>query len=78
MWIEVFELTAEQEEDESYELTNCNVMSRFFFTIDSFGKYKDYDGLEYVSFYSCGIEWISILKLDEFTELYINKKNGKK
>ena len=73
MWIEVFELTAEQEEQDWYDLAECNIVSRFFLTMDSFSKYTDVNGYEYVSFYSGGCEWISILKLDEFLELYINK-----
>ena len=74
MWIEVFELTAEQEEQDWYDLAECNIVSRYFLTMDSFAKYVDANGFEYVSFYSGGCEWISILKMDEFLESYINKK----
>lgn len=73
MWIEVWELTAKQEEEEFYNLTECNIVSRFFFNIDNFAKYIDYDGFEYTSFYSGGTEWISILKLDEFIKLHLTK-----
>jgi hypothetical protein len=40
-------------------------------SIDSFGKYIDYDGLEYTSFYSGGMEFISMLTYDEFKDMII-------
>ena len=73
MWIEFFELTAKQEEEEIFILTECNVVERFFFTIDNFAPYIDYDGLEYTSFYSGGTEWISWLSCKEFQQKYLNK-----
>jgi hypothetical protein len=42
--------------------------------MDSFAPYTDYDGLEYTSFYSGGMEWISWLSIDEFVENYIKPK----
>jgi hypothetical protein len=74
MWIEVFELTQKQEEEDFYSLTDCNVVKRYFLTMDSFAPYTDYDGLEYTSFYSGGMEWISWLSLQEFMDIYINPK----
>lgn len=74
MWIEVFELTAKQEEEDFYTLHESNVVSRYFLKMDNFAKYIDYDGTEYVSFYSGGHEWISILTLDQFITQYINPK----
>jgi hypothetical protein len=73
MWIEVWELTAKQEEEDWYDLADCKIVSRFFFSIDNFAKYIDYDGTEYVSFYNGGMEWISILTLKQFIENYILK-----
>ena len=74
MWIEVFELTAKQEEEDMYNLQECNIVSRYFLKMDNFAKYIDYDGTEYVSFYSGGMEWISILTLQQFIDSYINPK----
>lgn len=74
MWIEVFELTPEQEEEEFYSLKDCNVVRRYFLRMDNFAPYVDSDGLEYVSFYSGGMEWISWLSLNEFMKEYINPK----
>jgi len=73
MWIEVFELTAEQEEQDVYSLNRCNVVERYFFSIDNFAPYIDYDGVEYTSFYSGGTEWISWLSCKEFMKKYLNK-----
>lgn len=78
MWIEVFELTEKQKDEDFFNLIECNIVSRFFFTIDNFAKYIDYDGLEYTSFYSGGIEWISILKLDEFIKLHMSNEQKTK
>jgi len=75
MWIEVFELTAEQEEQDWYDLAECNIVSRYFLKMDSFAKYLDCNGIEYVSFYSGGVEWISILTLKQFMDSYINPKH---
>lgn len=72
MWIEVFELSPKQEDEDNYILHECNVVSRYFLKMDNFAKYIDYDGTEYVSFYSGGMEWISILTLDQFIKQYIN------
>lgn len=74
MWIEVFELTPKQEEEDYYTLTECHVARRYFLTMDSFAPYTDSDGLEYTSFYSGGMEWISWLSIDEFLETYIKPK----
>ena len=84
--LDVFQLTNKQiddEEENGYYMRDCDLTPRVFITIDNFGKYIDYDGLEYTSFYSGGMEWISMLTYEEFKSTiieYYNKLNneGKK
>lgn len=84
--LDVFQLTNKQiddEEENGYYMRDCDLTPRVFITIDNFGRYIDYDGLEYTSFYSGGMEWISMLTYEEFKSTiieYYNKLNneGKK
>ena len=84
--LDVFQLTNKQiddEEENGYYMRDCDLTPRVFIIIDNFGKYIDYDGLEYTSFYSGGMEWISMLTYEEFKSTiieYYNKLNneGKK
>jgi len=52
--LDIFQLTDAQleNEDEGYVMSECDIAPRLFIHIDSFGKYIDYDGLEYTSIYS--------------------------
>lgn len=80
--LDVFQLTNKQiddEEENGYYMRDCDLTPRVFITIDNFGKYIDYDGLEYTSFYSGGMEWISMLTYEEFKSTiieYYNKLNN--
>lgn len=84
--LDVFQLTNKQiddEEENGYYMRDCDLTPRVFISIDNFGRYIDYDGLEYTSFYSGGMEWISMLTYEEFKSTiieYHNKLNneGKK
>ena len=84
--LDVFQLTNKQiddEEENGYYMRDCDLTPRVFISIDNFGRYIDYDGLEYTSFYSGGMEWISMLTYEEFKSTiieYYNKLNneGKK
>lgn len=84
--LDVFQLTNKQiddEEENGYYMRDCDLTPRVFISIDNFGRYIDYDGLEYTSFYSGGMEWISMLTYEEFKTTiieYYNKLNneGKK
>ena len=79
--LDVFQLTNNQidqeDEGEGYYMKDCDITPRVFMSIDSFGKYIDYDGLEYTSFYSGGMEFISMLTYDEFKDMIIryNQQN---
>lgn len=80
--LDVFQLTNKQideEEDNGYYMRDCDLTPRVFISIDNFGRYIDYDGLEYTSFYSGGMEWISMLTYEEFKSTiveYYNKLNN--
>ena len=80
--LDVFQLTNKQiddEEENGYYMRDCDLTPRVFITIDNFGRYIDYDGLEYTSFYSGGMEWISMLTYEEFKSTiieYYNKLNN--
>ena len=80
--LDVFQLTNKQiddEEENGYYMRDCDLTPRVFIIIDNFGKYIDYDGLEYTSFYSGGMEWISMLTYEEFKSTileYYNKLNN--
>ena len=80
--LDVFQLTNKQiddEEENGYYMRDCDLTPRVFIIIDNFGKYIDYDGLEYTSFYSGGMEWISMLTYEEFKSTiieYYNKINN--
>ena len=80
--LDVFQLTNKQiddEEENGYYMRDCDLTPRVFITIDNFGRYIDYDGLEYTSFYSGGMEWISMLNYEEFKSTiieYYNKLNN--
>lgn len=74
--LDVFQLTntqIDQEDEEgNYYMKDCDITPRVFMSIDSFGRYIDYDGLEYTSFYSGGMEFISMLTYEEFKEMILN------
>lgn len=80
--LDVFQLTNKQiddEEENGYYMRDCDLTPRVFIIIDNFGRYIDYDGLEYTSFYSGGMEWISMLTYEEFKSTileYYNKLNN--
>jgi hypothetical protein len=73
--LDVFQLTNNQidqdEDGQYYYMKDCDITPRVFMNIDSFGRYIDYDGLEYTSFYSGGMEFISMLTYDEFKEMIL-------
>jgi hypothetical protein len=65
--LDVLILTDAQLDDEDgYVMADCDISTRTFLTIDNFGVYIDYDGLEYTSFYSGGMEHISMMRYNEF------------
>ena len=71
--LDVFQLTNKQiddEEENGYYMRDCDLTPRVFIIIDNFGRYIDYDGLEYTSFYSGGMEWISMLTYEEFKKIH--------
>ena len=70
--LDIFQLTDAQleNEDEGYVMSECDIAPRLFIHIDSFGKYIDYDGLEYTSIYCGGMEFISMLSYEEFKVMY--------
>jgi len=57
---------AQLDDEEGYVMADCDISTRTFLTIDNFGVYIDYDGLEYTSFYSGGMEYISMMRYNEF------------
>ena len=57
---------AQLDSEDMYLMSECDVSTRTFLTIDNFGVYTDYDGLEYTSFYSGGAEHISMMPYAEF------------
>ena len=57
---------AQLDDEEGYVMADCDITTRTFLTIDNFGVYIDYDGLEYTSFYSGGMEYISMMRYNEF------------
>jgi hypothetical protein len=61
---------AEDEDYQEVKLCDALLQERIFNQIDNFGEYKDYDGLEYTSFWSGGQEWISPMSVKEFTDSY--------
>ena len=76
--IDVFQLTDKQLDDEEYFMKDCTITPRIFLTIDNFGRYIDWDGLEYTSIYSGGMEWISMLSFEDFKKViseYNKQKN---
>lgn len=76
--LDVLILTDAQLDDEDgYVMADCNISTRTFLTIDNFGVYMDYDGLEYTSFYSGGMEYISMMRYSEFKAM-MKKLMGKK
>ena len=65
--LDVLMLTdAQLDNEEGYVMADCDISTRTFLTIDNFGVYIDYDGLEYTSFYSGGMEYISMMRYNEF------------
>jgi hypothetical protein len=76
--LDVLILTDAQLDDEDgYVMADCDISTRTFLTIDNFGVYMDYDGLEYTSFYSGGMEYISMMRYVEFKAM-MKKLMGKK
>lgn len=73
--IEVFQISDRQyrnfddQEFEHYELFECDLIERYFFTIDNFGEYiDDSTNASCTSFYSGGMEWITPLAIDDFID----------
>jgi hypothetical protein len=76
--IDVFQLTEKQLDDEEYLMKDCTITPRIFLTIDNFGRYIDWDGLEYTSIYSGGMEWISMLSFEDFKKVISEYNKQKK
>lgn len=62
---------AESEDDfENYELFECDLVERYYITIDNFGEYiEPSTKTPCTSFYSGGMEWITPLHINDFIKL---------
>jgi hypothetical protein len=77
--LDVLILTDTQLDDEDgYVMADCDISTRTFLTIDNFGVYIDYDGCEYTSFYSGGMEYISMMRYVEFKAMMEKLMKNKK
>jgi hypothetical protein len=80
--LEVFQISDRQyrhfedseSEFEEYELLECDLIERYFITIDTFTEYIDKStGTRCTSFYSGGMEWISPIDIDTFLKMITRK-----
>lgn len=64
----------EETDEEFYELFECDLVEKYFLTIDNFGEHIDESTkAKCTSFYSGGMEYITPLQIDDFIKLLFNK-----
>lgn len=64
----------EETDEEHYELFECDLVEKYFLTIDNFGEHIDESTkAKCTSFYSGGMEYITPLQIDDFIKLLQGK-----